>query len=109
MQNIYICLFTVYETLIISLSRPAVPYHQGQTVCTGPDFSWKNGLEELDLSHSLCVCIQYVLYLPKCMCVFVYECAYLQPYIFVPPHSVRVLQSVAVVSAIDVRATGCVL
>ena len=61
----------------------------------------------------LCVCVwegerECVLYLQKC--VFLYLHAYLQPCIFVScPHSVHVLQSVAVVSAADMWPAGRVL
>lgn len=75
----------------------------------GFSFSWKNRLEELELSHttSVCVCVDCIY---ASVCVTVYERAYLQPCIFVSsPHSVHVLQLVAVVTAADMWPAGCVL
>lgn len=66
-------------------------------------------MEELELSHttSVCVCVDCIY---ASVCVTVYERAYLQPCIFVSsPHSVHVLQLVAVVTAADMWPAGCVL
>lgn len=97
--------FCCYFTALLSLKIREDLSAQGASV------SWKNRLEELGLSSttSLCVCVrECVLYLQKC--VFLYLHVYLQPCIFVScPHSMHVLQSVAVVSAADMRPAGHIL
>lgn len=74
---------------VVLLQCLAVLYNQSCSMCKGPGFSWKNRLEELDLSNttSACVCL-CVLCLNKCVFVCVY--VYLQPCIFVSSsHNMR--------------------